>query len=110
MEQLQVCIATDEFEESALTTILDPFEVRDSWFQLELGRFQEIWSGPQRRSSKAMVNDTLELPNMRDCRILRESYATEYWDSLINMDYLTRRMPFVANRLRRQGRLRTRDI
>jgi hypothetical protein len=93
-----------------LTTILDPFEVQDSWFQLELVGFQVNWSGPRNRPARAKVDDTLELLNIRDCRVLRETYATEYWASHIDIDYLTRRMPFVATELRRQNRLRTGDV
>jgi hypothetical protein len=92
-----------------LTSIIDPFDVQDSWFQLELVGFQVRWSGPQHRPARAKVVDTLELLNMRDCRVLRETYATEYWDSHIGIDYLTRRMPFVARELRRQNRLRAED-
>ena len=92
-----------------LMTILDPFDVQDSWFQLDLVGFQVTWNGPPNRPARKKVLDTLKLLNIPDCRVLRETYATEYWNAHIDIDYLTRRAPFVANELRRQNRLRQED-
>lgn len=47
--------------------------------------------------------------NDRECRMLREEYARNYWEHHISFDYLRRRAPFVATELQRQGRLLERD-
>ncbi len=45
--------------------------------------------------------------NDRTCRNLRETYACDYWAGDISFNYLSRRAPFIALELERQGRLRT---
>jgi hypothetical protein len=47
--------------------------------------------------------------NDTDCKGLREEYATSYWERHIDLDYLSKRAPFVAMELRRQGKLRDGD-
>ncbi len=91
--------------------VLDPFEIQDGWFALELVGFQvipgEMLDSLARERVKATIK-RLDL-NDDDCRELREEYAHEYWEAGRSFDYLRRRAPFVARELERQGRLNERD-
>lgn len=92
--------------------VLDPFEVENGWFQLDLAGFQVVPSPDLEVALTNKVEDTitrLDL-NDRDCRELRSQYAADYWEDLIKLPYLERRAPFVAMELRRQGRLRPGDV
>jgi hypothetical protein len=95
----------------AAPDVLDPFEVEDGWFTLELVAFQ-VKPGdgldPQIRANVERTIDRLRLNDL-DCRAQREAYAINYLEGHIGLDYLSRRAPFVARELRRQGRLRAGD-
>ena len=58
---------------------------------------------------EAAINATLELVNAPDCCRAREEYVSCYLNREINHDYLSRRAPFVAQELRRQGELLPED-
>lgn len=91
--------------------VLDPFEVRDGWFELELVGFQVMPSHSLDLETHGQVEATINRLklNHKDCRELRESYAKNYWERHIDLAYLERRAPFVARELRRLGRLREED-
>ena len=61
--------------------VLDPFEIGDDWFHLELVGYQVI-----PRTS------------------IREEYASNYFQREISLDYLRRRAPFLAREIERQGK------
>ena len=87
--------------------VLDPFEIQDDWFELELVGFQ-VRAGPDvARGIREQVDKTIiDLGlNRFDCRKAREDYAENYWSANISLAYLEQRAPFVARELRRQGRL-----
>lgn len=88
-----------------LVGIVDPFDCKSGWFQLELVAFQ-VTRGPRapRRQAKA-IDATLELLNNDECCKAREEYVTEYEQGAIALPYLEKRAPFIAYELRRQGRL-----
>ncbi len=94
---------------SDLESVLDPFEVQNDWFELELVAFQVKPRKRFRNPLLKRVEETLFILNKLDCRRLRQDYAVNYWQSHIDLEYLTRRAPFVAMALRRQGRLRLGD-
>jgi len=62
-----------------------------------------------RQKGLAAINATLDLVNAPDCCKAREEYVTCYLNRDINHDYLSRRAPFVAQELRRQGKLLAED-
>jgi hypothetical protein len=105
----RLCAALINANKSDMTSLVDPFEVGEGWFALELVGFQVI-RGPNAPASKtAEIDATLRLLNMPDCIKAREEYVTSYEQGAIELGYLERRAPFIASELRRQGRLREGD-
>lgn len=96
--------------------VLDPFDIRDGWFQLELVGFQV---NPDRKLSKPLqmsIQNTINRLHLNDpipCR-QREDAAEEYLIGRDNQPLplwkLEKESPFVAMELRRQGRLRDGDV
>lgn len=86
--------------------VLDPFEIADDWFELELVGFQVMPRTDLQSDLKVRVQDTIDRLklNDRDCCELRAEYAESYWCGEINWPYLQRRAPFVARQMERQGR------
>ena len=87
--------------------VLDPFQVKSGWFELEFVGFQVKPAGTlssliRRRVEKTIARLRL---NDRECRDLRQYYVVEYEAKQISLTHLTRRAPFIAMELRRQGRL-----
>ena len=91
----------------AATTVLDPFDVEDGWFVLELVEFQVLPGGGLDEAVVEDVQGTIEQLRLNDdeCRGAREEYAMEYWYNGLPLDHLERHAPFVARELRRQERL-----
>lgn len=96
----------------AVTDVLDPFEVQHGWFTIEFIGFQVIPGEGVSRVITAQVAATIQRLRLNevDCRRHREEYAVSYWEHHISLDYLSRRAPFVAMELRRQGRLCKGDV
>lgn len=94
----------------AILTVLDPFLVQAGWFGLE---FTEclILPGPNLSPQvQKAVEDTIRELDLNDwnCRQLRLEYVRAYESGDISWDYLTRRAPFIADEMRRQGRQKPR--
>lgn len=88
----------------------DPFSIEPGLFALEFTDYQVI-PGPaaRERTSDAVMNtiDRLGL-NQRECRKAREEYVAAYCNGPpkgIELPWLERHAPFVAQELRRQGLL-----
>ena len=95
----------------AAASVLDPFDVEEGWFVLELFAFQVLPAQGLADPTAAAVEATIKRLRLNDeeCRGAREEYAVEYWREEVSLDYVERRAPFVANELRRQNRLRAPD-
>lgn len=95
----------------AVASVLDPFEIGDGWFALELVGFQVVPGAGLAADDLAAVEATIERLRLSDqiCCEARAEYAEYYWKGEIRIGYLTRHAPFVARELRRQGRLRNED-
>ena len=95
----------------AAASVLDPFDVDDGWFVLELVAFQVLPADGLADPTASAVTETIERLRLNDeeCCGAREEYAEEYWSENVSLDYVARRAPFVANELRRQNRLREAD-
>lgn len=91
----------------AAARVLDPFDVRENWFALELVEFQVVPGDGLSGDVAASVVDTIERLRLNQpaCCAARAEYAQAYWDGEIALDHLTRRAPFVARELQRQDRL-----
>jgi hypothetical protein len=92
-------------------TVLDPFDVENGWFLLDLIGFALEPAERLPANVETTVRRTIELLDLndRECRRLREMYASEYWGGQVSFDFLRRRAPHVAAELKRQGRLRPED-
>ena len=95
----------------AVSEVLDPFEIEDGWFVLELVGFQVIPGDGLSTELVSQIEDTIERLGLRDpeCCDARAEYAQDYWDGHVSLDYLTRHAPFVARELRGQDRLQDGD-
>jgi 5-methylcytosine-specific restriction endonuclease McrA len=86
---------------------LDPFLISPGLFALEFVEFQVVVGPAAQGNQAAQVTasiNTLGL-NVRDCRKARQAYVEAYEKDEIRLSYLTRHAPFIAQELRRQGRL-----
>lgn len=88
-----------------LETVLDPFTIGDDWFALEFVAFQ-VKPGPGATDQiQQAMHKTLELLNQPECCEARGEYVENYLAGEIALSHLTRRAPFIARELRRQGKL-----
>lgn len=89
---------------------LDPFEIEDEWFELELVAYQVVpgahTTNPLRARIKATIDTILELNKQRFIT-QRSEYAAAYLARHITLEHLEHKAPFVARELRRQGKLIT---
>lgn len=87
--------------------VLDPFEVQDGWFQLELVRFQ-LHAAPRLSVEVvASIDRTIDLLRLNDeaCKQTRADWCEAYWTGHLGLSFLERRFPLLARELRRQDRL-----
>lgn len=89
--------------------VLDPFDVVDGWFQLELLGFQVIPAPDLPARIRTRVKETIERLGLDDFRTSRQRDAERYSARGISLIVLTEESPFVARELRRQGRLNEGD-
>jgi hypothetical protein len=92
-------------------TVLDPCQIGDGWFELEIVACQvrpgNAVTGNELAQVQATI-DSLRLNDQQCCRA-RDEYVTRYRDGEIELAFLERRAPFIARELRRQGLLQDGD-
>ena len=95
----------------AVASVLDPFDIQNGWFALELVAFQVVPGNGLPSDIEVSVRDTIEQLRLNDvvCCDARGEFAQEYQAGHISVDYLMRHAPFVGRELRRLGRLRPDD-
>jgi hypothetical protein len=83
--------------------VLDPFDVEDGWFCIELAGYQVIPAPQLPANIEAQVQATIDRLKLNDydCLKLREAYARDYAEGEISLDYLRRRAPFLAREIAR---------
>jgi hypothetical protein len=91
--------------------VLDPLEVQDGWFQLELVRFQLHAAPGLPVAVVASIDRTIDLLRLNDeaCKETRADWCEAYWAGDIGLSFLERRVPLLARELRRQDRLAPAD-
>ena len=76
--------------------VLDPFQVKTGWFELELVGFQikpgRFAAGPAFGNRVERTITRLRL-NEDDCRTARERYAVNYWNGELPLAFLSRASP-----------------
>ena len=87
--------------------VLDPFEIEDSWFRIELIGYQVIPDPQLPTDIEAQVQATIDRLKLNDyeCLKLREAYATAYRQGDISQHFLRQRAPFLAREIERAGNL-----
>lgn len=99
-----------------LDLALDPFGIGSTLFALEFVEFQVVAGAAANGGFLAQVLATIEVLglNMSECCIARREYVVNYevgpGNGGIDLPYLERRAPFIAQELRRQGRLLRGDV
>lgn len=101
---------------AALSDVLDPFEIGEGWFALNLGNFKTV-VGPQAPEDQVEAIQTTITRLHLDRGVIVESrrqMAQEYWAPPTGKPplpfwYLEQKEPFLARELRRQGRIRPGD-
>ena len=84
--------------------LIDPFEVQEDWFQLELVGF-EVFANPTLDPViRAKVETTVLRLRLNDFSDDRATDAENYWSGEVSMKILQQESPFVAKELIRQGR------
>ena len=96
----------------AAADVLDPFDVKEDWFALELVGFQVLPGDGLADEVTGAVANTIERLRLNDpaCCEAHAEYAEDYWNEGIRLDYLERHAPFVARELRRQHLLSPGEI
>lgn len=87
--------------------VLDPFEIEDDWFRIELVGYQIIPTNNLPEEVEQRVQATIDRLKLNDyeCLKLREAYATAYRQGDISQHFLRQRAPFLAREMERAGNL-----
>ena len=87
--------------------VLDPFELQEGWFALELAKFQVVPRPGLADGDVDLVQATIRRLHLNVPRFyhIRAEYAEARWRGDISDEYPARHSPFVALELRRQGRI-----
>jgi hypothetical protein len=90
--------------------VMDPFEIEDGMFALDLVSFEAI-PGPNAGKRTNDVLDTIKRLGLdqSDYKEDLSNYYHAYLDGEIKLSFLERRAPFLASELRRQNKLHDRD-
>jgi hypothetical protein len=93
------------------TDVLDPFEVRDGWFVLELVGFQVLPAEGLPAVTAQRVESTIHRLGLNEPAFTttRERHWSNYINGHVSFEILLEESPFVARELHRQGRLRPGD-
>jgi len=105
----RLCCSRLNSRKRAFDDVLDPFLIQTGWFQLELVGFQVLPDPELPEVRKREVQDTIDRLGLNDFRSEREAHAEDYWHEEISLKVLRRESPFVAEELRRHGRLNSGD-
>lgn len=99
-----VCLRMNS-RKSAFEDVLDPFEIDDGWFVLDLTALQVMPASHLPSELREQVQATIDRLRLNDkeCRDARAMYYDEYVAGHCNRDFLRRWSPFVAMELDRQG-------
>ena len=90
--------------------VLDPFDIQDGWFQLELVGFQVVSNPNLDTNLRTSVENTIDRLGLNEFCRERAQDAEYYWAGEVTLKVLTEESPFVTMELRRHGRLLPRDV
>ncbi|MBK8259027.1 MAG: hypothetical protein IPK82_41005 [Polyangiaceae bacterium] len=105
----RLCSSLLNARKSDFGDVLDPFEVGQGWFHLELLGFQVVPNPALPVTQNRAVQATIDRLRLNDFRRDRERDAERYWARDYSLRVLKEESPFVAYELYRQGRLNAGD-
>jgi 5-methylcytosine-specific restriction endonuclease McrA len=88
-----------------LTTIIDPFEVQDNWFYMDVPSCL-IKSNPDlEKELRTKINGTINTLRLNDEHYAQErcSILIDYAAGDVTLNFLERRYPYLAKEIKRQG-------
>ena len=106
----RLCCSLMNSRKNDFGDVLDPFEVKEDWFQLELLGFQILPNPKLSKAIRRAVQDTIDRLGLNEFRADREQDAERYWSRGYSLQVLKEESPFVAYELARQGRLNSGDV
>ena len=94
-----------------LELVLDPVAIGPGWFALDFLSMEVVQGPAVSTSQRTKVQDTIDTLglNLQDCIDQRGEYYGAYKSQDISLGWLERRAPFIAQELRRQGKLNPGD-
>jgi len=105
----RLCCSRMNARKSDYGDVLDPFEIKKGWFQLELLGFQVLPNPKLPRATRDAIRATIDRLGLNRFRADREKDAERYWSRGYSLEVLKEESPFVAYELFRQGRLNPGD-
>jgi hypothetical protein len=108
----RLCCSRMNARKNDFGDVLDPFEIKPDWFQLELLGFQVLPNPKLSKATRGAIQDTIDRLGLNDFgfRAAREEDAERYWSRGYSLQILKEESPFVAYELHRQGRLNPGDV
>jgi len=101
---------------NAFPDVLDPFDVQDGWFALDLNTFEVQPAEGIGAELKQRVENTVDrlALNSRECVTMRKRWFDAYWlpknpTQRVPLEFLENQAPFLARELQRQGRVHPTD-
>ncbi len=108
-QNYRLCAGIVNAKKGDLMLMVDPVDAAAGWFELNLSSFSVVRGANAPVKHHVLIDTTLPMLNLRDCVKQRQQYFDDYmrgpFKGGIDINYLTRRAPFIALELRRQGRL-----
>jgi hypothetical protein len=91
-----------------LEDVLDPFEVRDGWFALDLSTLEVVPGAGLSNELRQRVQDTIDTLMLNDDEFVRarSAYYDSFRDEDVTFRFLEKHFPFLARELVRQGLVR----
>jgi hypothetical protein len=88
-----------------LEDVLDPFEVRDGWFALELSTLNVVPGAGLTEELRQRVQETIDRLKLNDHEFVeaRDAYYASFMEKELSFRLLQKHCPFLANELVRQG-------
>jgi hypothetical protein len=98
-------------KKNALELVLDPVAIGPGLFALDFLSMEVVQGPAVSTSQRTEVQDTIDVLglNLQDCIDQRSAYFLDYKNRDISLRWLKRRAPFIAQELRRQGKLNPGD-
>lgn len=90
-----------------LEDVLDPFEVRDGWFALDLSTLEVVPGEGLSEELRQRVQATIDRLDLNDSEFVlaRGAYFDSFRDNDLTFRHLQRHFPFLARELVRQGQV-----